>query len=298
MTLSLKFLIRQVGMILVETAIYLLLVFIIYTAIVGVFVLTGISELELSGTNNIIDPISALINDYIPLLVGSVLAVFIVHRIIFKRSKQFDGIVKSRGLKEFLIGIWISVLLISVGFLLLYLFGLIRINQVLFNPTLFFVFFIFFLIQSSAEEVLLRSFLLPMISFRLNIITGIIISSLTFTLLHVGNPNVTSLSVFNIFLAGVMLGMLFIKYGKIWAPIGLHVGWNFLQGTFFGFEVSGLEVYSFIDSTETGNDLITGGAFGYEGSILASIVMLVLCSYLWRQAPHRFKGQYLSSQSI
>jgi hypothetical protein len=74
-------------------------------------------------------------------------------------------------------------------------------------------------------------------------------------------------------LAGALMGLIFLQTKKIWAPIGLHAGWNFLQGSFFGFEVSGFDVYSLIDSQETGMDLFTGGPFGFEGSILASLLL-------------------------
>ena len=45
------------------------------------------------------------------------------------------------------------------------------------------------------------------------------------------------------------------------------------QGSFFGFEVSGFDVYSVINSEETGMDLFTGGPFGFEGSILATLLL-------------------------
>ena len=43
---------------------------------------------------------------------------------------------------------------------------------------------------------------------------------------------------------------------------------EFLSGSIFGFEVSGIESESIINQSVTGSDYITGGEFGFEGSLL------------------------------
>ena len=77
--------------------------------------------------------------------------------------------------------------------------------------------------------------------------------------------------------AGVLLGVAFKYSGSLWLPIGIHWAWNFTQGNVFGFSVSGsAKTASVFDPTVCGPELITGGAFGPE----ASVITVVLCSLL------------------
>ncbi len=106
------------------------------------------------------------------------------------------------------------------------------------------------------------------------------ISSVIFMSIHLLNPNISFLSVINLFLAGVVLGIYYIHKPNLWLPIGMHLTWNFFQGPIFGFEVSGIETKSIINQSIKGNEIITGGAFGYEGSILATISIIIMIIYL------------------
>lgn len=108
---------------------------------------------------------------------------------------------------------------------------------------------------------------------------ALVISSIVFALVHTTNSNVSVVGIVNIFLAGLLLGLLFIKYGSVWVASGLHFSWNYVQSTILGFNVSGEKTYNMIEIEEVGNDLITGGAFGFEGSLLSVIFLLglILC---------------------
>ena len=106
------------------------------------------------------------------------------------------------------------------------------------------------------------------------------ISSVIFMSIHLLNPNVNFLSVINLFLAGIVLGIYYIHKPNLWLPIGMHLTWNFFQGPIFGFEVSGIETKSIIGQSIKGNEIITGGAFGFEGSIIATILIVTMILYL------------------
>ncbi len=68
----------------------------------------------------------------------------------------------------------------------------------------------------------------------------------------------------------------------ILAPIGMHFTWNFVQGPVFGFAVSGHPTKSMFIMEPSGNDLSTGGAFGLEGSvILTGILLAAIAMYWW-----------------
>ncbi|HEX4992471.1 MAG TPA: type II CAAX endopeptidase family protein [Rubrobacteraceae bacterium] len=111
------------------------------------------------------------------------------------------------------------------------------------------------------------------------------LSSAFFGYLHAANPNATILSTANVALAGLMLGCGYVLTGELAIPIGLHVTWNFFQGTVFGFPVSGLRIggATFLSIEQGGPDLWTGGPFGPEGGLLAPAAMAlgILLTALW-----------------
>ena len=98
--------------------------------------------------------------------------------------------------------------------------------------------------------------------------------------MHFGNPNTNWVGLLNIFLAGMMLGLFFLKYRNIWFITGLHAGWNWIQSVVFDFNVSGFDVKSTINFNPYGNELISGGAFGFEGSIVSAGLQLIVIGYL------------------
>ena len=57
--------------------------------------------------------------------------------------------------------------------------------------------------------------------------------------------------------------------------MGLHAAWNVTQGMIFGAAVSGTgEPVGLFDSVPIGPDLLTGGAFGPEASVVAVLALL------------------------
>lgn len=113
---------------------------------------------------------------------------------------------------------------------------------------------------------------------------AIVITSLTFGLLHIGNPNASGFSTMAIILAGVMLAIPFVITGRLGLSVGIHFGWNAIQGALYGLPVSGIRFrQSVLQFEMTGPELWTGGRFGPEGGILgvAGILMLVALIIGW-----------------
>ena len=104
------------------------------------------------------------------------------------------------------------------------------------------------------------------------VIGAILISSALFGAAHMSNPHATWLSAFNIMSAGVMLAIPFFVTGRLGLSIGLHAGWNFVEGSILGFPVSGLTYdHTMVNITQHGPPAWTGGSFGPEGGMLGII---------------------------
>ncbi len=273
-----------------KSTLWILLELLVFIAIMGaITALLSYLALNLSDTSDYgntegsLDPYSMLLVEYIPLLIGSMISLYLTHKLIFNRSFDTTGFVRNNLLlSSGKTGLMALSILLS-GFVLLYLVNYLDIVEIEFTPLLFFGFLLLFIIQSSFEEIVSRSFMIPSITQRANVWVALLISSSLFAMLHLTNPNISILSTVNIFLAGLVMGLIFLYYKSIWPAISFHATWNFFQGSFFGFEVSGFDVYSLIDSKEVGPDWITGGPFGFEGSVIASILLAAYSLYLYNQ---------------
>jgi membrane protease YdiL (CAAX protease family) len=94
---------------------------------------------------------------------------------------------------------------------------------------------------------------------------------------------VTHLGLLNIFLGGVLLGLAYARWERLWFPIGLHLAWNLMTGPILGHEVSGYESMHtlFIEKGE-GATWITGGEFGLEGSAWMTVIEVTAIGLLAR----------------
>jgi len=141
-------------------------------------------------------------------------------------------------------------------------------------------------IQGGAEEVLIRGWVLPVIGARYKPWVGLLVSSLIFATLHGLNPNLSGIALINLALFGVFAGLYAMREGSMWGISALHSVWNWVQGNLFGFEVSGAQAEggTLINLMETGDDWLTGGAFGPEGGIAVTIVLVIgiLITLFWK----------------
>lgn len=139
------------------------------------------------------------------------------------------------------------------------------------------------LIQGAAEEVLTRGWMLPTLAARYRPWVGVLVSSLFFAVMHGLNPNLSILAMLNLFLYGLFAALYALREELLWGICAFHSIWNWVQGNFFGLEVSGQAVSGgmLFNLMETGPDWLTGGAFGPEGGIATTVVLLVSMAIIW-----------------
>ena len=206
-------------------------------------------------------------------------------RKVEKRPIRTLGFYRENFLSNLLKGFGLGLALFLITLLCLVALGQYRFEFIHLDPysLTFIVFTIpFWILQGTSEEVVARTWLLPQLASRTNLKLAVLISSLFFTLLHMGNSGLTPLSLVNLFLFGVAMSLYLLKTDTVWGVAGIHGAWNFAQGNLFGILVSGQSSgTSIMKFTPQGNqDWLSGGSFGIEGSVMTSLVLLLLIVYL------------------
>ena len=132
------------------------------------------------------------------------------------------------------------------------------------------------IVPGFVEEILFRGVLYRIVEESLGTGFALVSTSLLFGFAHAANPGATLFSSVAIALeAGLMLGITYTLTRRLWLPIGIHFAWNFAQGGIYGVNVSGLPVSGWLKSQLVGPELISGGNFGAEGSIVAVVICLL-----------------------
>lgn len=139
-----------------------------------------------------------------------------------------------------------------------------------------------FAVVGYQEELLSRGYHLQNIRDGMGLGWGLFLSSAIFALMHLGNPNVTWYTTLpGLLAAGYFLAFGWLRTRQLWLPIGLHIGWNFFEGTVFGFPVSGIDLLGLIRQTPTGPLSFTGGPFGPEAGLVLVPAMAVGVALVW-----------------
>jgi hypothetical protein len=134
------------------------------------------------------------------------------------------------------------------------------------------------LLAAAAEEVVFRLYLMDTLSFGGRSAIGITLSSILFAAAHAANPGADTLSIVNIGLFGVLLGLLRMVSRGIAAPILLHFLWNLATGMVLGWRVSGFELPSILDQS---SPLWAG--FGPESSPVLTVCLFAVSGALMVQ---------------
>ena len=132
-------------------------------------------------------------------------------------------------------------------------------------------------VQSGAEELVTRGYMMGAIRDRYNVWVAAAVNSLFFGALHLLNPGITVLSFVNVVAVGFALSVVMIKLESLWFCIAMHTAWNFSQSIFFGLPNSGIvSEGSFFHLDAARDSVLYSAAFGVEGAITTTLVLLAL----------------------
>lgn len=186
--------------------------------------------------------------------------------------------------KELLFGTLAAILLYLIGFGLSLALGEVEVTGVHFDSLSLMESWFFFLLVALTEEIMVRGYILGrLLHTPMNKFLALFISAVLFGLLHIFNPNVAFLPMLNLVLAGMFLGSVYLYTRNLCFPIALHLFWNWIQGPVLGYQVSGNHFgTSLLALRVSENDLMSGGAFGFEGSLICTVlVVLFTLAIIW-----------------
>lgn len=143
--------------------------------------------------------------------------------------------------------------------------------------------FLFFALAAAFEEIIFRGYPFQALVQWIGAWPAILVASAIFSYLHGQNPNVTPLALVNIFVAGVLLSIAYLKTRSLWFATGVHLGWNWTMASLLDFPVSGLGFETpLYTGIPIGPEWWTGGAFGPEAGVVGTLILIPAIFWLMR----------------
>ena len=190
------------------------------------------------------------------------------------------------------IGGWFMGALIGAGLLTvcaaaIALTGSIRFKGISKDPDLTMILLMLggFVIQGAAEEFLCRGLVLCSLKDRVPLPIAVGASTLAFIYPHWSTlrgfkPQYIFSGVLGLIVISCVFSFITLRTKSIWAACGLHSVWNFCLSCVLGLDLSGSEGAStaLIDMRSVGENLLNGGKYGIEASIISDIIIAVLAA--------------------
>lgn len=254
--------------------------------VVGVIV----CGLAILGTNSILKLVLASEMDTVRIIrwLLSALVMLSVYNFLFKyyERREITELSKTGLVMEGLIGLMAGALSIGLVVAILFLGGYYKVFSANNISALIMLLFLYITL-SVLEEVVFRGIIYRIVEESLGTNLALIISAVLFGFGHIFNENANIISVISATLGGILAGLLFSLTKRLWLPIFFHAGWNWALSS-LGLVVSGMEeLPSFLQGRLEGPEIITGGVFGPENSVITMLVVLVLSGVAYHQTLKR-----------
>ncbi|MCD4834415.1 MAG: CPBP family intramembrane metalloprotease [Bacteroidales bacterium] len=247
--------------------------------LIGIIVCIGVVTLVQEGLKSLLESI-AIDYEYEKLIISIVVAVSAIASYIvlykFYEKRKITELSTNRLSRNLLLGVLIGVILQSLTIFVIYLYGGFSVVSV--NSFIYLIPALTMAFNSAIfEEILFRGIIFRLIEEKLGSYIALAFSALIFGALHLSNPNSSIVGALGLSIqAGLLLGAAYIYSKNLWFPIALHFAWNFTQSGIFGASTSGRAISNSLLTTKIeGAELITGGQFGPEGSIQATLFCLI-----------------------
>jgi membrane protease YdiL (CAAX protease family) len=214
--------------------------------------------------------------------------VFIFHKLIDRiplKALGFDF--HSRGAFS---GFFLAAAMLGTGSMILLLTGHLQWVNYNNNWKELFNLFMLMMVIAISEELAFRGYILGNLLKSFSRKPAILLSAAGFVFMHIANPGMEVMPTINLMLGGILLGQCYAIDRNLWMPVLFHFGWNFMQGPILGFNVSGLQLDRMLEQELSDNVWMTGGEFGFEGSLVATVILIVAIGILELRFRHKIKN--------
>jgi membrane protease YdiL (CAAX protease family) len=218
------------------------------------------------------------------MLAAAAAVVYLLTRRMDRQEWQATGLWLHPGwVREALSGVLLGALMIAAVFVVLNASGIAGTTPGTQPARALLLGVVVLLPMALTEELLFRGYLLRNLAQAWGGRAALALSAAIFAIFHLSNPDRDALALVNIAVMGVLMGYAYLQSGSLWFPFGLHFAWNFTQGTLLGMPISGLGIPGLIRTHLGLPHSLSGGPFGPEASILATVVMALGFGYImWR----------------
>ena len=256
----------------------IVLVIIAFIVMTGVFQLLGMLLLHVSIHDRLASQAISLKQNVILSAMGLIplaLIIYTFRKFLDRKSISSMGFSFKNRTRDIFVGFLMAVILFIFGSFILVELNAIGLTYIGFDLSSFLLSFVLFTIVAFNEEILMRGYILNNLMSSTNKYLALLISAVIFSVLHGLNPNISFLAFINLMLAGTILGSTYIFTKNLWFPISLHLFWNFFQGPVLGYSVSGMKISSIFKVTLMGSNTINGGQFGFEASLVCTVLLII-----------------------
>ena len=134
------------------------------------------------------------------------------------------------------------------------------------------------IMQGFLEEIVFRGYLMTRLAAKKGKWLAILLSSIFYLVFRMSNPSSSKLDLINIFLISIVMSLLYWYFDNILVIAIFHAFWNCISGVVFGFNLSGIKLSDSIFTVEAISDkqVLIGGSYGIEGSIIATVFFAIL----------------------
>ncbi len=264
----------------------ILLFILVFSAVAFAFVMTMHFVLHMHGPKqtDVLDARNTLILEGVQ--AGLFLVATVITALIERRSLAKLGFGLNNAVMRFVTGTIVGLVAMGVLIGLLYLCHAITLGAPLLHGADIWrsggMWLAAFLFVGLSEELAFRTYLQQTLTRGLNFRWALVILSVLFAAAHIGNGGENPIGLANVVVAGVILALSVWRTGTIWWAVGFHMAWDWAQSFLFGVADSGHPaVGSYMVSKPMGADWLSGGSVGPEGSLLATIVMVIVGILIW-----------------
>ncbi len=130
-------------------------------------------------------------------------------------------------------------------------------------------------------EMVFRGYLLQTMAEGLGKIAASLSLSLFYGMILGSGQNQPVVSVINVSLAGLVYCFCYFRTRALWAGLGLHIMWNFVQSYVFGSRVERFQSSFSVYRVEYDENIgWNGGHFGIDGGWIGTIILVIMIWYV------------------